>query len=233
MRNLFARKKAPPDTPEDKSLARRFEWRVDLSRLALVGERVWEALLWPFIVLAAFLILSMFDLWSALPPLSAPRPARGLRRGAARLARAAHPLPHADAGRGAQAPRAPCRYQASAGLLLRGQARHHITRRHRTSLGGASRAAEPPGRQAQAELALAAHRPQRPLCHPFGTPARAHRGAARCRSQSVGSHRRGLHPRRAHVGGADAPRRLGDAAGLYRSGTHRSRRRQRAGRRRQ
>ena len=69
MRDLFARKKAPPDTPEDKSLARRFEWRVDLSRLALVGERVWEALLWPFIVLAAFLILSMFDLWSALPPL--------------------------------------------------------------------------------------------------------------------------------------------------------------------
>ena len=69
MRDLFARKKAPPDTPEDKSLARRFEWRVDLSRLALVGERAWEALLWPFIVLAAFLILSMFDLWSALPPL--------------------------------------------------------------------------------------------------------------------------------------------------------------------
>ncbi|HKA64271.1 MAG TPA: TIGR02302 family protein [Methyloceanibacter sp.] len=59
----------PPDAPEDKSLTRRFEWRVGLSRLALVGERVWEALLWPFIVLAAFLILSMFDLWSALPPL--------------------------------------------------------------------------------------------------------------------------------------------------------------------
>ena len=69
MRDWFARKKAPPDTPEDTSLARRFEWRVDLSRLALIGERVWEALLWPFIVLAAFLILSMFDLWSALPPL--------------------------------------------------------------------------------------------------------------------------------------------------------------------
>ena len=69
MRDLFARKKAPPDTPEDKSLARRFEWRVGLSRLALIGERVWEALLGPFVVLAAFLILSMFDLWSALPPL--------------------------------------------------------------------------------------------------------------------------------------------------------------------
>jgi uncharacterized protein (TIGR02302 family) len=69
MRNLFARKKAAPDTPGDKSLARRFEWRVGLSRLALVGELVWEALLWPFLVLAAFLILSMFDVWSALPPL--------------------------------------------------------------------------------------------------------------------------------------------------------------------
>ena len=76
MRDLFARKKAPPETPEDKSLAHRFEWRVGLSRLALVGERVWEALLWPFIVLAAFLILSMFDLWSALPPLLL-RPVRG------------------------------------------------------------------------------------------------------------------------------------------------------------
>jgi uncharacterized protein (TIGR02302 family) len=69
MQNLFARTKTPPDRPEDKSLARRFEWRVGLSRLALIGERVWEALLWPFLVLAAFLILSMFDLWSALPPL--------------------------------------------------------------------------------------------------------------------------------------------------------------------
>jgi uncharacterized protein (TIGR02302 family) len=69
MRNLFAAKKAPPETPEDKSLARSFEWRVALSRLALVGERTLEALLWPFIVLAAFLIVSLFDLWGLLPPL--------------------------------------------------------------------------------------------------------------------------------------------------------------------
>jgi uncharacterized protein (TIGR02302 family) len=69
MRNLFAAKKAPPETPEDKSLARSFEWRVALSRLALVGERTWEALLWPFVVLAAFLIVSLFDLWGLLPPL--------------------------------------------------------------------------------------------------------------------------------------------------------------------
>jgi uncharacterized protein (TIGR02302 family) len=69
MRNPFAEKKTPPDLPEDNSLARRFEWRVGLSRLALVGERIWEALLWPFLVLAAFLILSLFDLWRGTPPL--------------------------------------------------------------------------------------------------------------------------------------------------------------------
>ena len=59
----------PPETPVDKALARRFEWRVALSRLALVAERTWEALLWPFVVLAAFLIISLFDLWSLLPPI--------------------------------------------------------------------------------------------------------------------------------------------------------------------
>ena len=59
----------PPETPVDKALARRFQWRVALSRLALVAERTWEALLWPFVVLAAFLIISLFDLWSLLPPL--------------------------------------------------------------------------------------------------------------------------------------------------------------------
>ena len=40
----------PRTTPEDNALARRFEWRVGLSRLALIGERIWEALLWPFLV---------------------------------------------------------------------------------------------------------------------------------------------------------------------------------------
>jgi uncharacterized protein (TIGR02302 family) len=69
MRNPFAARKSSPDSPEDTALARRFEWRVGLSRLALVGERVWEALLWPFLVLAVFLILSLFDLWSVMPPL--------------------------------------------------------------------------------------------------------------------------------------------------------------------
>ena len=59
----------PPETLVDKALARRFQWRVALSRLALVAERTWEALLWPFVVLAAFLIISLFDLWSLLPPI--------------------------------------------------------------------------------------------------------------------------------------------------------------------
>ena len=69
MRNPFAARKSSQDRPEDTALARRFEWRVGLSRLALIGERVWEALLWPFLVLAVFLILSLFDLWSVVPPL--------------------------------------------------------------------------------------------------------------------------------------------------------------------
>jgi uncharacterized protein (TIGR02302 family) len=69
MRNPFAAKKSSPDASEDNALARRFEWRVALSRLALVGEHVWEALLWPFLVVAVFLILSLLDLWSIVPPL--------------------------------------------------------------------------------------------------------------------------------------------------------------------
>ncbi len=69
MRNPFAAKKSTPDASEDNALARRFEWRVALSRLALVGEHVWEALLWPFLVVAVFLILSLLDLWSIVPPL--------------------------------------------------------------------------------------------------------------------------------------------------------------------
>jgi hypothetical protein len=59
-----------PKTPEDSGLARRFEQRVSLSWLALLGERVWEALLWPFLVVAAFLVVSLLELWSVLPPLA-------------------------------------------------------------------------------------------------------------------------------------------------------------------
>jgi uncharacterized protein (TIGR02302 family) len=54
---------------EQKSLARRFERRVALSRFALGLERMWEASLWPFLVVAGFLIVSLFGLWGLLPPL--------------------------------------------------------------------------------------------------------------------------------------------------------------------
>ncbi len=69
-RTPIGRTRTPPEKPEDKTLSRRFERRVWLSRLALIGEGVWEALLWPFLVIAAFLILSLFDLWALLPPLA-------------------------------------------------------------------------------------------------------------------------------------------------------------------
>jgi uncharacterized protein (TIGR02302 family) len=69
IRSVFASKGPAPEPPEDKTPPGRFEWRVRLSRLALLGERVWEALLWPFVVVAAFLILSLFEIWGLLPPL--------------------------------------------------------------------------------------------------------------------------------------------------------------------
>jgi uncharacterized protein (TIGR02302 family) len=65
----FRAKETSPKGPEDGALAKRFEGRVRLSWLALFGERVWEALLWPFLVVAAFLVVSLLELWSLLPPL--------------------------------------------------------------------------------------------------------------------------------------------------------------------
>jgi uncharacterized protein (TIGR02302 family) len=62
--------RTPPEKPEDNTLAGGFERRVLLSRLALIGEAIWEALLWPFLVIAAFLIVSLFELWTLLPPLA-------------------------------------------------------------------------------------------------------------------------------------------------------------------
>ena len=62
-------KPAPQDVPEDGALAKRFERKVRLSWFALLAERVWEALLWPFIVVATFLVVSLLDLWSFTPPL--------------------------------------------------------------------------------------------------------------------------------------------------------------------
>ena len=69
MRSVFRSKETSPQKVEDKALASRFEARVRLSWLALFGERIWEALLWPFLVVAAFFVFSLLELWSYLPPL--------------------------------------------------------------------------------------------------------------------------------------------------------------------
>jgi len=69
MRSKVRKKEAPAQTAADSALARRFERKVRLSWLALLAERVWEALLWPFIVACTFLLISLLDLWSFVPPL--------------------------------------------------------------------------------------------------------------------------------------------------------------------
>jgi uncharacterized protein (TIGR02302 family) len=58
-----------PERTGDGAFATRFEMRVRLSWLALIFERIWEALLWPFLVAAAFVVVSLLELWSLLPPL--------------------------------------------------------------------------------------------------------------------------------------------------------------------
>jgi uncharacterized protein (TIGR02302 family) len=70
IRSIFGPKRTEPGAAEDKSLGLRFERRVSLSRLALLAERVWEALLWPFLVICTFLVVSLLDLWSITPPLA-------------------------------------------------------------------------------------------------------------------------------------------------------------------
>ncbi len=65
------RAKTPsPEAAENTALTQRFDRRVRLSWLALLGERVWEALLWPFLVVLTFLVVSLLELWSLLPPLA-------------------------------------------------------------------------------------------------------------------------------------------------------------------
>jgi uncharacterized protein (TIGR02302 family) len=58
------------DAAEAKALKTRFERRVFLSWLALFAERVWEGLLWPFVVVCAFLVFSLLGGWSLLPPVA-------------------------------------------------------------------------------------------------------------------------------------------------------------------
>ena len=59
-----------PETAESSALKKRFDRRVGLSWLALLGERVWEGLLWPFIVVCAFLVFTLLGGWTLLPPLA-------------------------------------------------------------------------------------------------------------------------------------------------------------------
>ncbi len=61
---------SPKEAAEAVALKKRFEARVRLSWLALFGERIWEGLLWPFIVVAAFLVFTLLGGWSLMPPLA-------------------------------------------------------------------------------------------------------------------------------------------------------------------
>jgi uncharacterized protein (TIGR02302 family) len=70
MKSVFRAKQTAPETPQDRALAKRFEQKVRLSLLALLFERIWEALLWPFFVVATFLVVTLLDLWSITPPLA-------------------------------------------------------------------------------------------------------------------------------------------------------------------
>ena len=70
MRSASRPKTPSPEPVEHGALAQRFDRRVRLSWLALLGERVWEALLWPFLVVLTFLVVSLLELWSLLPPLA-------------------------------------------------------------------------------------------------------------------------------------------------------------------
>ena len=69
MKSVFKAKQTPPPPAEDRTLVKRFESRVRLSWLALLAERIWEALLWPFLVVSAFLVVTLLELWSITPPL--------------------------------------------------------------------------------------------------------------------------------------------------------------------
>ena len=65
----FRKTETTSEKPEDSALHRRFERKVRLSWLALLAERIWEALLWPFLVVALFLVMSLVELWSLMLPL--------------------------------------------------------------------------------------------------------------------------------------------------------------------
>ncbi len=70
MARLSRSRQSAKEAAEASALKIRFERRVRLSWLALFAERVWEALLWPFVVVCAFLVFTLLDGWSVMPPLA-------------------------------------------------------------------------------------------------------------------------------------------------------------------
>ena len=232
MRNPFAARKSSQDSPEDTALARRFEWRVALSRLALVGERVWEALLWPFLVVAVFLILSLFDLWSVMPPL--------LHRGlliAFGIALLVSLLPLIRFPM-------PTRAEALRRLERNAEIKHRPASSYEDRLGTTSRG--------DTALLWAAHRERlaklvAKLKPSWPVPRTDRKDPYAIRSalllvlvvaalaagpRPLGQDRVRLHACGEYRDRASPPRCLGHAAGLYRHRAHRACRRQRAGRRR-
>ena len=61
---------AAQEAAQAKKLKKRFDTRVHLSWLALSAERALEALLWPFMVVCAFLVFTFLGGWSLLPPIA-------------------------------------------------------------------------------------------------------------------------------------------------------------------
>ncbi len=70
MARLSRSTKTSTDATEASALKKRFEARVRLSWLALFAERVWEDLLWPFVVVSSFLVFTLLGGWGLLPPLA-------------------------------------------------------------------------------------------------------------------------------------------------------------------
>ena len=182
-----------------------------LSWLALLAERVWEALLWPFLVVAAFLVVSLLELWSLLPPLM-----HRLVLGGFGLALIVSFLPLVRLS-------LPTRQEALRRLERNAGIKHRPASSYEDRLGATPaketaalwavhrHAPVAPHRQAQAVVALAPHRPRRPLCHQGRAADRRGRRHARGRRQWLGSPARGLPPRRLERTRAAQARRLGDA----------------------
>ena len=231
MKSVFRPKPTPPAPAEDRTLAKRFESRVRLSWLALLAERIWEALLWPFLVVSTFLVVTLLDAVEHHPAACPSRAARRLRSCACDLLPAAHPPQPADPRGGPATARAQGQHQAPPRLILRGSSRHHPCQGDGAAVGHASRAAVAADRSLAAVLARSADRPQGPLCHQGSAPHRPRRSVVRRRRQWLGPAARRLLSRSEQRAVAPPPRCLGDAARLYRCRAHRARRRQRDDRR--